>query len=371
MPKVEKFLNMVAEDFKKKLCLLIKRLDNIDLVRVIGQWHSKRGRSRQEGERCLEELRAYIAKLRQVVQQDSLAQHFSTLIDTLVSHLQQGAKDTASRRLYAHSTLHDDHSLYSRVETASDTLSSESGKRKAIDTLAAFWVDTKKAREGSPSSQEQGSPLHGEEESSERDGAEYADLHYAGDERVQHRGGFEQGNPLNDEHHGDDDGDDGDHDHDHDGEHEHARVEHALVEHARVEHARVEHALVEHARVEHARVEPNRVEPNRGDGERAVHRHAGDKPAERRSSNERVGSRPFSGGAESVGGRERGGPGASGSQHRGAKSSRNVGSGGGSKRSGVDASGDGKRGSRVGSSGSSKRGGRSDLARGEDEHGDA
>ncbi|EPT00514.1 hypothetical protein FOMPIDRAFT_1049548 [Fomitopsis schrenkii] len=193
MPKVEKFLNMVAEDFKKKLRLLIKHLDNIDLVVVIAQRHHKRGRSMQEGERCVEELRAYIAKLRQVEEQDSLSQHFPPLIDTLVSHLQQGAKDTASRRLYAHSTLQDDQTLYKQVETASDTLSSESGKWKVTDTLATFWVDTKKAREGSPSSQEQAGPL---DERGERNSAE---RHHAGDQRVEHRGAFKQGNTLQDE----------------------------------------------------------------------------------------------------------------------------------------------------------------------------
>lgn len=282
MPKVEKFLNMVAEDFKKKLRLLIKRLDNIDLVVVIAQWHRKRGRSLQEGERCVEELRAYIAKLRQAEEQDSLSQHFPPLIDTLVSHLQQGAKDTASRRLYAHSTLQDDQTLYKQVETASDTLSSESGKRKATDTLAAFWVDTKKAREGSPSSQEQAGPL---DERGERDSAE---RHHAGDQRVEHRGAFEQGNPLQDE-----------------------------------------------------------QEHNLDHGEHVERRHTGDERAERSGSDERVGSRPNGGRAGSSGSGERGGPESSShGQHHDASNNSNAGSGASSSRgrSGVGASSAGKRG---------------------------
>lgn len=342
---------MVARDFQKKISFLIKRLDAGDLTRVIVQWHRNHKRPVEEALGCVQEFYDYAGKLKQVVAQDprSLSLHFWPLIETLVTHLQKGARETAKQRLLDNSTLKEKQSLWPELKEAGGGALSEKGKRKAEEEVyAAYGEPTKRAREGSHSGQEDehADSRDDDEERAERDVDERTERDV--DERTEHDVDERAEHDVNEhaEHHG--------------AGHEHVEPLGDRAEHHHARDERVEPLGREHA---HSRGD-ERADHHRG--ERAEHLHAGDERADRSSINERVRSGQLRGVAGSSG------SGSSG-QHKGAKPSTKAGSGGGSTRGGAEASGGSKRGGRAGSSSASKRGGvRSDPGRVDDEeHADA
>ena len=202
---------MVARDFQKKISFLIKRLDAGDLTRVIVQWHRNHKRPVEEALGCVQEFYDYAGKLKQVVAQDprSLSLHFWPLIETLVTHLQKGARETAKQRLLDNSTLKEKQSLWPELKEAGGGALSEKGKRKAEEEVyAAYGEPTKRAREGSHSGQEDehADSRDDDEERAERDVDERTERDV--DERTEHDVDERAEHDVNEhaEHHGADAG---------------------------------------------------------------------------------------------------------------------------------------------------------------------